>query len=181
MYDILSSRIFDEIKQSSVNKYYAELLLDRQTSRSKWYSFLISVISIVGVIAAFQEQTFWVITISSIVALATIFNQFLPYFLLGNETVNRLISLQHNCIIYHHKLSDLFTLLDAEKIPEEEAQQKFSKLRIDYAPDVIEIAKIFGTLSTKLEERAQTLSDLELGRIYNSDSEENIQITKINS
>lgn len=175
MRTFLLNRIFEELKQANVNRYYAEELIDRQIISSKWFNVLVSLFSTTGAVGA--AMNIWVhnfptlLTLlplfsATFVALISIANQFYPIFFLKTEDLTKLINLHTSYLIYFNRLQDLFCLADSNEVDKIEAQIRFNKLIEDNSMRVTDISRIFGKINKRIEKKATDKSDKYLESIY---------------
>lgn len=175
MRTFLLNRIFEELKQANVNRYYAEELIDRQIVSSKWFNVLVSLFSTTGAVGAamniwvhdFPILLTWLPLFSAtFVALISIANQFYPIFFLKTEDLTKLINLHTSYLIYFNRLQDLFCLADSNEVDKIEAQIRFNKLIEDNSMRVTDISRIFGKINKRIEKKATDKSDKYLESIY---------------
>lgn len=166
MKDYLLNRIWEEIKQSSTNVIYADLLIDKQITNSKIYNCCIALISSGGAIFSLVSLYIPVVT-SILVAIVSIINQFHPIIFMKTDDLTKLCSLRTDYNIYFNKLQDLFCLANSGKITPEEAQKEFSCLTEENANKQTDISRLFGNIKRKLNIIAASKSDKYLNSIYN--------------
>lgn len=166
MREFILNRIFEELKQANVDRYYAEELIDRQIISSRLFNIIVALLSTTGAIGAFISAEFPVVS-SIIIALISIANQFYPVFFLKTEDLTKLIRLHTEYNVHFNKLQDLFCLAHSNIINEIEAQNKLQKLTQDNASKQTDISRIFGRINKRIESKVVTKSDNYLNTIYN--------------
>lgn len=155
MREFVLERIWYEVRQANINKYYAEELIDKQIMNTKLYNCVIAAFSTTG--AAGAVLSLYVpLAASIIVSLLSILNHFYPLFFMKTEDITKLCDLKTDYTTYCNKLENLFCLAhdDTKKIPANELQEIYTKLAEDYSTKKTSIAKIFGKMNKKILEKA---------------------------
>lgn len=173
----LLNRIYEELKQANVNRYYAGELIDQQILSSKWFNVFVALFSTSGAVGTLVNiwkpnlpvLVIWApLILSSLVAICSILNQFYPVFFLKAEDLTKLINLHTSYLIYLNRLQDLFSLTDSNQIDLATAQKEFSVLTDDNSMKVTDISRIFGKINSRIENKAVKKSDEYQNTIYNS-------------
>ncbi|GEM_PF-2746999 len=171
MSEFLLNRIWAELKQSSVNYYYADLLIDKQIFNSKCFNICIAALSSGGAILSLISLYFPLAT-SIIIALAAIINQFHPVFFLKSEELTRLCSLRTDYYVLRNKLENLFCDTHFDKITDVQSQRQLTQIIEEYAEKQTELSKLFGKIINNIEEISIEKSDQYLNSIYNVERRE---------
>lgn len=167
MRDILLNRIWVEMKQSNTNMYYAELMIDKQIYSSKLYNSAITVCSTGGALLGFISL-YIPFASASVIAIVSIINQFHPVFFIKSEDLTQLCNLRTDYGIFFNRLQNIFALLNADRVPEEEAQNIFTDLIEENATKQTNLSRIFGKVNIKMQQEAALKSDNYLNSIYNN-------------
>jgi hypothetical protein len=163
--EILLKRIWEDLKQADVNRYYALELIDVQTKRGKFYNLFIAVLSGSGALMSFINDRFPFY--ASILVLATVvLNQFLSHLFYNADYCAKLCQLHTGCYKYMHLLQDLYMKYHAADMDDNTAEKRYGQICETYAVTFTEISQVFGKINKKTEKIARAKSKSYLESIY---------------
>ena len=169
--ELLLNRIYRDMKQATTDKYYATLLLDQQTSISKWFNCIISVLSVGGAALALLSAYIPMAT-GLVVGLSTIVKQFFPVLFMSPNDITKLNSVLTDYVEYSHRLQNIFDKLFTDILTTDEASKQYDELTTLYADKQMMLSKLFGKIKKKMNAKAANKSDNYLDEVYNQGKEE---------
>jgi hypothetical protein len=166
MQDVLLNQIWEDMKQTRTNVCYADLLIDKQNIRNKYFNITLAIFSTGGALMYFVSYYFPLIALI-IIATISIVNEVSSFILMKNEDIAKLCNLRNKYVIYYNRLQELFNKLYFDKTSVEVAQRQFRSITDEYIDTQSEISRIFGKIDKKLGQIAADRSDEYLNKIYN--------------
>lgn len=167
--ELLLNRIYRDMKQTTTDKYYASLLLDRQILVSKIFNCTISVVSVGG--AAVSLLNVYIPMVTGIaVGVSAIAKQFSPVIFMEPNDITKLNSLMTDYAVYGHRLQNIFDKLFTSILSTDEASKQYDELTTFYADKQMMLSKLFGKINKKMNAEAALKSDNYLNEIYHNEN-----------
>lgn len=166
MREVLLDKTWLEFKKALSIVEYGRLFIDKQSKKHKVYDVVIVLFSSGGIIGTLVSHYFPIVA-TGLIAVISLIKETSSLLFIKNEDVTKLSTLLIEYDKYACKVQDLFDSLNADKIKEDKAQQKYNKLYEDYSEKRIEISKLFGKIDKKLERQANAKVDNNLVQTYN--------------
>ncbi|WP_319505166.1 hypothetical protein [Bacteroides graminisolvens] len=167
--ELLLNRIYRDMKQTTTDKYYASLLLDRQILVSKCFNCLVSVFSVGGAAFSLVDVIIPMAT-GMIVGIFTIVKQFFPVIFMEPNDITKLNSIMTDYVVYGHRLQNIFDKLFTGVLATDEASKQYDELTTLYADKQMMLSKLFGKIRKKMNAKAALKSDNYLNEIYHNEN-----------
>lgn len=167
--EILLSRIMHDMKQTSTNMYYCDLLIDRQIFSGKLFNTIVSVFSVGGAACTLINTTIPIAT-GILVGCASIAKQLFPVFFMESTDIAKLCDLRSDYSAYFYRLQNVFGKLHTGSIAPKQAEETYNELTKEYLDKNVQLSRLFGKINKKMNAKASTKSDEYLKEIYNGNS-----------
>ena len=165
MREKLLDRIWHEMKQSSTNFFYAELLLDKQKSDCIIYKAVITLV-VSGVTWYLSNEEYFGLGAGFVTYLLSDTKWLRPFFLKEPEEIEKIRGLCTDYRIYFNRLQNIFDKYSAGAISDNKAEVAYTEAFETNAANQTDISIAFGKINQKLNKKAALKSDEYLSKIY---------------
>lgn len=163
--DIMLGTIYEEMKQADVNRYYAELFIDRHLKRNKIFDAFITCFSIGGAGLGLINLIFPA-SVTFVICVAQIIKHIFPSIIKSAGDISKLSTIVVEYDKYFLNIKKIHDDLFADFIDSKKAEKEFRNIVSANAANKNELSRIFGEIDIKLNAEAANRSDNHLNSIY---------------